>query len=116
MAISVTYREWREFEHLVELPLLEDLVFIVNPLEEEASVNGRTRRTPSFTCASVFSVIFNLGNYLQQVSRRLVQLKKLDGNPIIRDEEEEAEELDAEALTLAMFEGNQEEKQGKSDP
>ena len=43
-------REWREFEHLSELPCLEDLVFIGNPLEEEATING---------------------NYTQQVSKRL---------------------------------------------
>ncbi len=30
-------REWREFDHLGELPCLEDLVFIGNPLEEDAS-------------------------------------------------------------------------------
>ena len=34
-------REWREFEHLTELPCLEDLVFIGNPLEEDASANGK---------------------------------------------------------------------------
>ena len=34
-------REWREFEHLTELPCLEDLVFIGNPLEEESSANGK---------------------------------------------------------------------------
>ena len=30
-------REWREFDHLGELPCLEDLVFIGNPLEEDAT-------------------------------------------------------------------------------
>ena len=34
-------REWREFEHLTELGALEDLVFIGNPLEEEASSTGK---------------------------------------------------------------------------
>jgi len=29
-------REWREFEHLTELPCLEDLVFVGNPLEEDS--------------------------------------------------------------------------------
>ena len=52
-------REWREFEHLTELPCLEDLVFIGNPLEEEATLNG---------------------NYTQQVSKRLMLLKKVSEN------------------------------------
>ena len=34
-------REWREFDHMSELPCLEDLVFIGNPLEEDASANGK---------------------------------------------------------------------------
>ena len=34
-------KEWREFEHMVELPVLEDLVFIGNPLEEEMTAAGR---------------------------------------------------------------------------
>ena len=34
-------REWREFEHMNELPCLEDLVFIGNPLEEEMTANGK---------------------------------------------------------------------------
>ena len=36
-------REWREFDHLTELPCLEDLVFIGNPLEEDSSATGRYR-------------------------------------------------------------------------
>ena len=68
-------REWREFEHLSELPCLEDLVFIGNPLEEEATVNG---------------------NFTQQVSKRLLLLKKLDGYPIIREEEGDGEDDNVE--------------------
>ena len=34
-------KEWREFEHMTELPELEDLVFIGNPLEEEMTAAGR---------------------------------------------------------------------------
>ena len=68
---SFQVREWREFEHLTELPCLEDLVFIGNPLEEEATLNG---------------------NYTQQVSKRLLLLKKLDGYPIIREEEGDGED------------------------
>lgn len=68
-------REWREFEHLSELPCLEDLVFIGNPLEEEATING---------------------NYTHQVSKRLLLLKKLDGYPIIREEEGDGEDDNVE--------------------
>ena len=64
-------REWREFEHLTELLCLEDLVFIGNPLEEEATLNG---------------------NYTQQVSKRLLVLMKLDGYPIIREDMGEGED------------------------
>ena len=56
-------REWREFEHMSELPYLEDLVFIGNPLEEEQNVAGR---------------------YTEEVIKRLLYLKKLDGFPVIR--------------------------------
>ena len=35
-------REWREFDHLGELPCLEDLVFIGNPLEEDATAKVRS--------------------------------------------------------------------------
>ena len=64
-------REWREFDHLSELQCLEDLVFIGNPLEEEATLNG---------------------NYTEQVAKRLLKLMKLDGYPIIRDEEGEGDD------------------------
>ena len=50
---------------------MEDLVFIGNPLEEEATLNG---------------------NYTQQVSKRLLVLMKLDGYPIIREEDGEGED------------------------
>ncbi len=68
-------REWREFEHLAELPCLEDLVFIGNPLEDESP---------------------NVGKYTEEVIRRLIYLKKLDGYPVIRDlGVEEEEEVDS---------------------
>ena len=54
---------------------MEDLVFIGNPLEEEATING---------------------NYTQQVSKRLLLLKKLDGYPIIREEEGDGEDDNVE--------------------
>lgn len=64
-------RDWREFDHLSELPFLEDLVFIGNPLEENYSGTGR---------------------WEEEVSKRLLHLKKLDGFPVIRDEVEDEEE------------------------
>ena len=64
-------REWREFEHLSELPVLEDLVFVGNPLEEDSS-SGAV--------------------YTDQVIRRLLYLKKLDGYPVIREQENNDEE------------------------
>eukprot|EP00093_Oithona_nana_P008456 08456.XXX_500179_499591_1 [CDS] Oithona nana genome sequencing. len=69
-------REWREFEHLTELPCLEDLVFVGNPLEED-SVTAQ--------------------KYTDEVIKRLLFLKKLDGYPVIReldnDEEEEVSSI-----------------------
>ena len=75
-------REWREFEHMAELPALEDLVFIGNPLEEETS---------------------NSGKYTDEVTKRLLYLKKLDGYPVIRttdndDDEDVKSTLDAEEI------------------
>ena len=72
-------REWREFEHLTELPCLEDLVFIGNPLEEESSSNGK---------------------YNDEITKRLLYLKKLDGYPVIRNVEV-AEEEEVKIQVLA---------------
>jgi dynein light chain 1 len=77
-------REWREFEHLSELPCLEDLVFIGNPLEEESPTAGK---------------------YTEEVIKRLLYLKKLDGFPVIRevegdDEEEVSSTLDMNEIDL----------------
>lgn len=57
-------REWREFEHMSELPCLEDLVFIGNPLEEDQTLAGK---------------------YTDEVIKRLMYVKKLDGFPVIRN-------------------------------
>lgn len=84
-------REWREFEHLSELPCLEDLVFIGNPLEEESPTAQK---------------------YIDEVIKRLLILKKLDGYPVIRevdndDEEEVSSVLDmAEIDRLARYESH----------
>merc|ERR1711976_1061694 len=59
---------WAEFAKLADLPLLEDLLFVGNPLEEKHSAEGDWR---------------------DQVASRLKKLRKLDGVPVIRDEEEQ---------------------------
>ena len=60
MYLSHNYvREWREFEHLTELPCLEDLVFIGNPLEEEASANGKYQDEVT-KVISLFILIMNM--------------------------------------------------------
>ena len=75
-------REWREFEHLTELPCLEDLVFIGNPLEEESSSNGK---------------------YNDEITKRLLYLKKLDGYPVIRNVEvAEEEEVKIQVLMQSI--------------
>jgi len=61
-------KEWPEFQKLSELPFLEDLVFVGNPLEEKHSQDNDWR---------------------DQVSKKLPKLKKLDGVPVIREEEGE---------------------------
>ena len=54
-------REWREFEHLTELPCLEDLVFIGNPLEEDASANGKYQEEVTKVMTKKF-IKFKRGN------------------------------------------------------
>ncbi|XP_028678199.1 dynein axonemal light chain 1 [Erpetoichthys calabaricus] len=63
-------KEWGEFVKLADLPCLADLVFVGNPLEEKHSAEG---------------------NWSEEATRRLPKLKKLDGNPIIKQEDEEGE-------------------------
>ncbi|KAM4690624.1 acyl-coenzyme A thioesterase 2, mitochondrial-like isoform 2-T2 [Rhinophrynus dorsalis] len=63
-------KDWAEFGKLAELASLEDLVFVGNPLEENMAD----------------------GNWVEEATRRLPKLKKLDGNPVIKQEEEEGED------------------------
>ncbi|XP_050501334.1 dynein axonemal light chain 1-like [Diabrotica virgifera virgifera] len=58
-------KDWGEFTKLSELPSLEDLLFVGNPLHES-------------TEEAVFRA---------EAAKRLPNLKKLDGEPILRDEE-----------------------------
>lgn len=64
-------KDWGEFQKLAELPQLQDLLFVGNPLEEKHSVDGDWR---------------------DQALKRLKRLKKLDGVPVVQEEEEEAED------------------------
>ncbi|GLV34141.1 uncharacterized protein CBL_00070 [Carabus blaptoides fortunei] len=57
-------KEWVEFNRLQELPCLEDLLFIGNPIYE--GVDAETWKA--------------------EVGKRLPNLRKLDGEPLIRDE------------------------------
>ncbi len=93
-------REWREFEHMMELPELEDLVFIGNPLEEEMSAAGK---------------------YNDEVIKRLLYLRKLDGFPVIRENEEEATEevsgtLDLEEINRMAEDSDEEDDEATRAP
>jgi len=57
-------KDWSEFGKLNEVPTLEEIVFIGNPLYDKYAADGE---------------------WVTQVSNRLKNLKKLDGWPIIRD-------------------------------
>uniref|UniRef100_A0A3B3SU70 Dynein axonemal light chain 1 n=1 Tax=Paramormyrops kingsleyae TaxID=1676925 RepID=A0A3B3SU70_9TELE len=63
-------KEWAEYVKLADLPALVDLVFVGNPLEEKYSAEG---------------------NWIEEATKRLPKLKKLDGNPVIKQDEEDGE-------------------------
>lgn len=56
-------KDWSEFQKLNEIPNLEDLVFVGNPLVEPLEEEV----------------------WRKEAAKRLVFLKKLDGEPVIRD-------------------------------
>ncbi|KAK9886245.1 hypothetical protein WA026_015759 [Henosepilachna vigintioctopunctata] len=58
-------KDWGEFMKLQELPMLEDLLFVGNPLHESYGESDA---------------------WVKEVSKRLPHLKKLDGEPILREE------------------------------
>ncbi|CAL9687306.1 unnamed protein product [Knipowitschia caucasica] len=64
-------KEWVEFVRLADLPCLVDLVFVGNPLEEKHSGEG---------------------NWVEEASKKLPNLKKLDGTLVIKEGVEEAED------------------------
>ncbi|BHF70761.1 Dynein light chain 1, axonemal [Sparganum proliferum] len=59
-------KDWGEFLKLNELPLLADLVFVGNPLSEH-----------------------NAETFRDEACRKLPKVKKLDGIPFVREEDEE---------------------------
>ncbi|GAA6102390.1 dynein axonemal light chain 1 isoform X2 [Tachysurus ichikawai] len=63
-------KEWGEFVKLADISSLVDLVFVGNPLEEKYSAEG---------------------TWIDEATKRVPNLKKLDGIPVIKQEEEEKE-------------------------
>ncbi|XP_070557177.1 dynein axonemal light chain 1-like isoform X2 [Ptychodera flava] len=61
-------KDWGEFSKLSELPNLRVLLFVGNPLEEKHTLEG---------------------DYRDVVAQKLPKLKKLDGVPIIRPDEDD---------------------------
>ncbi|XP_060795467.1 dynein axonemal light chain 1-like [Neoarius graeffei] len=63
-------KDWGEFMKLAEISSLVDLVFVGNPLEEKYSAEG---------------------TWIDEATKRVPNLKKLDGIPVISQEQEEKE-------------------------
>ncbi|EPZ32961.1 outer arm dynein light chain 1 [Rozella allomycis CSF55] len=68
-------KAWDGIDRLKELPLLNDLLLVGNPLEEKCTGDG---------------------NWREEISKKFPTLKKLDGKPIIRDDDMEDEEAPAQ--------------------
>ena len=66
-----------------DLPCLEELVFLGNPLEEESSEEGVYTRKVEF---------YGIFETQSKVIHYLLPLKKLDGYPVIRESNEEDED------------------------
>lgn len=76
-------KEWVEFNRLQELPALESLVFVGNPLVE-ATGGGDSELT-----------------WRSEATRRLPLLKKLDGETIVKDEVVAASDEDGHGTAVA---------------
>lgn len=61
-----------EFVRLAELPLLEELVFVGNPLQEKFAADQNS--------------------WIEEATKRVPNLKKLDGTLVVKEEEEEGGE------------------------
>ncbi|XP_041903837.1 dynein light chain 1, axonemal isoform X2 [Corvus kubaryi] len=64
-------KDW-EFVRLAELPLLEELVFVGNPLQEKFATDQNS--------------------WIEEATKRVPNLKKLDGTLVVKEEEEEGGE------------------------
>ncbi|XP_039409044.1 dynein light chain 1, axonemal isoform X1 [Corvus cornix cornix] len=65
-------KDWAEFVRLAELPLLEELVFVGNPLQEKFAADQNS--------------------WIEEATKRVPNLKKLDGTLVVKEEEEEGGE------------------------
>ena len=63
-----SWQDWGEFSKLADLPVLQELVFNGNPLEEKMVADG---------------------DYYDKVKDKIKSLKKLDARPIVRDEDDD---------------------------
>ena len=70
--LQLRTQDWGEFSKLADLPVLQELVFNGNPLEEKMVADG---------------------DYIEKVGDKIKSLKKLDATPIVRDEEDEEQEV-----------------------
>ncbi|KAJ3189325.1 Dynein light chain 1, axonemal [Gaertneriomyces sp. JEL0708] len=64
-------KDWAAIQPLSSLPQIQDVLFVGNPVEEKATADG---------------------NWRAEMEKRFPTLKRLDGQPIIRDEAEGSEE------------------------
>uniref|UniRef100_A0A8C6IMA4 NXF1/2/3/5-like leucine-rich repeat domain-containing protein n=1 Tax=Melopsittacus undulatus TaxID=13146 RepID=A0A8C6IMA4_MELUD len=62
-------KDWAEFVRLAELPLLEDLVFVGNPLQQKFS---------------------DQNSWIEEATKRVPKVRKLDGVLVIKEKEEGA--------------------------
>ncbi|KAJ3045946.1 Dynein light chain 1, axonemal [Rhizophlyctis rosea] len=64
-------KDWTGLAPLAALPAIEDVLFVGNPLEEKCTAEG---------------------TWVPEMTKRFVTVKKLDGKPVIREEEAGKEE------------------------
>ncbi|NXA91602.1 DNAL1 protein, partial [Melanocharis versteri] len=72
LAVVFTFMVAAEFVRLAELPVLEELVFVGNPLQEKYAADQNS--------------------WIEEATKRVPNLKKLDGTLVVKEEEEEGAE------------------------
>lgn len=92
-------KEWNEFGRLQELANLRDLLFVGNPICDgfEVTFMYSDSRVGGIWCLwngissvhglIIYCIILKVEQWRSEVARRLPNLEKLDGEPIIRTEE-----------------------------